>query len=69
MELKPYQQRVVDEKIELDKKLNALVAFFENPWWAKLAADEQARLRRQSEVMREYSDILGARIGAFNAEN
>jgi hypothetical protein len=62
----PHQQRVVDEKAELDEKLTKLVAFFDNPLWSNLAHDEQARLSRQSEVMREYSDILGKRIAAFN---
>ena len=63
----PHQQRVVDEKNELDEKLTKLVAFFSNPLWATLPSDEQARLSRQSEVMREYSDILGERIAAFPA--
>ena len=61
----PHQQRVVDEKNELDEKLTKLEAFFSNPLWATLPSDEQARLSRQSEVMREYSDILGERIAAF----
>lgn len=63
----PHQQRVVDEKADLDEKLTKLVAFFGNPLWATLPSDEQARLSRQSEVMREYSDILGERIAAFPA--
>lgn len=63
----PHQQRVVDEKAELDAKLTKLVAFFSNPLWETLPTDEQARLTRQSEVMREYSSILGERISAFQA--
>ena len=63
----PHQQRVVDEKAELDEKLTKLVAFFGNPLWATLPSDERARLSRQSEVMREYSEILGERIAAFSA--
>lgn len=63
----PHQQRVVDEKAELDEKLEKLIAFFSNPIWATLPSDEQARLSRQSEVMREYSNILGERIAAFLA--
>lgn len=65
--LAPHQQRVVDEKIELDKKATALSAFIGNsPIFLTLDAAEQERLREQNDVMWRYSEILGARIAAFN---
>lgn len=65
MSVQPHQQRVIDEKAELDEKLTKLVAFFGNPLWATLPIAEQERLSRQSEVMRQYSNILEERIAAF----
>lgn len=62
----PHQQRVVDEKKNLDENLSKLVSFInENPIFPKLPDAEQDRLTRQVEVMSEYSQILGQRIAAF----
>ena len=61
----PHQQRVIDEKTELDGKFNKLVAFFDNPLYKTLHIDEQARLAQQCEYMGKYSEILKDRIGAF----
>lgn len=61
----PHQQRVVDEKQELDVRLAALANFFLNPIFSKLLAAEQARMVRQAEAMRLYSEVLGERIDAF----
>jgi hypothetical protein len=50
--LQPHQQRVVDEKAELDKKANALSQFIgANPIFEKLDQAEQERLREQNDVM------------------
>jgi hypothetical protein len=66
-DLQPHQQRVVDEKSELDVKIVALTAFiYGNPLHAGLDMDEQDRLAAQLSVMAEYSDILAARIYNFN---
>jgi len=66
--MEPHQQRVVDEKTELDDKREKLSAFkASNPLYVKLPEDEQHRLSRQLAVMTEYSEILGERIGAFPA--
>lgn len=65
-ELHPHQQRVVAEKIELDKKVTALSEFIGNsPIFMTLDPAEQERLREQCEVMWQYSEILGQRIEAF----
>lgn len=65
--LQPHQQRVVDEKAELDKKAHALSDFIGNsPIFPTLERAEQSRLREQNDVMWLYSEILGRRIEAFN---
>jgi hypothetical protein len=67
-QLQPHQQRVVDEKTELDTKATALSKFIgESAIFPTLDAAEQERLKEQCEVMWEYSEILGARIAAFGS--
>lgn len=61
----PHQQRVIDEKSELDKKLVNLKVFIGGPIWRGLSEVEQSRLNRQLEAMTAYSNILGGRIGDF----
>jgi hypothetical protein len=64
--MQPHQQRVVDEKKELDDKLSKLTAFIsESPIFKNLTPDERKRLSDQHYHMQNYSDILGARIAAF----
>lgn len=68
MGLQPHQQRVVDEKKELDDKATKLSNFIgENPIFANIDAEEQERLKEQCEIMWQYSEILGKRIAAFAA--
>ena len=64
----PHQERVVQEKKELDEKLAKLDAFGRTDFYKTLPSDEQGRLNRQHSVMEEYSRILGERIAAFPAE-
>lgn len=61
----PHQQRVLDEKVELDSKLNALVMFLDTSFYRSLHIDEQARLAQQAEYMGQYSQVLKDRIAAF----
>lgn len=64
--MQPHQQRVVDEKTELDSKLTKLNQFIaENPLFQKLDDAERDRLFRQRTVMTHYSEILKQRIAAF----
>ena len=58
----PYQQRVIDEKAELDERLVKLLNF---PKFADLPQPEQDRMWRQAKHMKRYSDILGERIEAW----
>ena len=61
-----HQQRVLDEKRELDERLSKLDAFIlDNPLSLQLSGSEQERLARQSKAMAIYSGILGERIAAF----
>ena len=68
MSILPHQQRVIDEKAELDAKLGNLIPFLSSDACHSLPFDERNRLKRQAEVMEMYSGILGARIAAFNRE-
>ncbi len=63
--MQPHQERVVTEKKELDEKLEKLKTFLNGKTFQTLPEDEQSRLRIQSNLMRQYSDILGERIAAF----
>lgn len=64
--LPPHQQRVLDEKHELDERLSKLDAFIlDNPLFTKLPPNEQERLARQSKAMAVYSGILDERIACF----
>lgn len=62
----PHQQRVIDEKAELDFKIEKLDDFINrNALFLSLPEEEQARLVRQKYVMNDYSLILDERIAAF----
>lgn len=64
--LAPHQQRVVDEKTELDTKAKALSNFIGlSDTFVTLDPAEQERLKEQCEIMHQYSEILGKRIEAF----
>ena len=70
MEYQPHQQRVVDEKAELDAKLEKLAAFIgtkkaPSQVFILLPEAERMRLYAQCRVMAEYSNILCERIAAF----
>lgn len=66
-ELPPHQQRVVDERRELDERRDKLSAFYSTPIFHGLPESEQSRLLSQGVAMRSYSEILGERIAAFLA--
>ncbi len=66
--MQEFQQRVIDEKTELDEKLTKLRRFFVTPIFAGLPQAEQDLLTRQQVVMTSYSNILEARIALFNDE-
>lgn len=64
--LRPLQQRVLDEKQELDLRIIRLDEFIEHsPVLSKVPSDGQACLKRQLDVMHEISAVLGERIANF----
>lgn len=65
--LEPHQQRVVDEKAELDARLSKLTALVCSENFASIVPGkaERTRLITQEGFMQQYSDILAARIAAF----
>jgi hypothetical protein len=65
--MQPHQQRVVDEKAELDLKRDRLTEFLKGNIFASLAVDEQERLKRQLGIMELYSGVLAERIANFPA--
>ena len=60
-----FKQRVHDERIELESKINKLTTFVNSEVHQALNAAEKIRLRAQLAVMREYHDILIERIKFF----
>ncbi|CAN7306459.1 hypothetical protein LJR296_001445 [Cupriavidus necator] len=66
--LAQHQQRVVDEKADLDDKLVKLTEFMvRSPIFADLPMTERARLARQYSAMMEYNLVLGERIACFGS--
>jgi hypothetical protein len=62
----PHQERVVEEKKELDEKATKLSDFIGfSPVFDDIDPAEQERLKEQCEIMWQYSTILGQRIAAF----
>jgi hypothetical protein len=64
-DMQPHQQRMVDEKCQLDARRAKLMPFFDTPTFAGLDPAEQARLNTQALAMATYSHILTERIAAF----
>ena len=70
MPTETFQDRVRDEKMELDLKLRRLGQFIEqNPFFQDLDEIDQRLLRNQRMRMLDYSVILGQRIARFSKEN
>lgn len=67
MSLQPYQQRVVEEKADLDERLSKLRAFISHPDFFEHMTDEDKRVRlvRQEQALKMYSNILCKKIYAF----
>ena len=63
----PHQQRVIEEKRELDEKIQKLTAFIYSEKFVSIVSDDDERLllQQQDEVMRQYSRVLCNRIASF----
>jgi hypothetical protein len=66
--MKEHQQRVKDEKIELDYKREKLREFLYTDTFAKLNDGERGLLSAQYIIMGNYSDILQTRVEGFLPE-
>ena len=65
MPLEPYQQRVVDEKTELDERLRKLRAFAASDTFLALLPSDARLLGQQAMHMMDYSEVLRQRINNF----
>jgi hypothetical protein len=60
-----YQKRVAEEKAALDEKLERLSAFVNSPEFRDVPYDQKVLLEHQVVLMKEYSEVLSARIALF----
>lgn len=69
--MQPHQQRVVEEKTELDEKIMKLGEFVMQRFgvFDKLHIAERIRLMRQLSIMQLYSQVLEERIAAFEVSH
>jgi hypothetical protein len=65
MNVAPWQQRVVDERYELDEKRRKLANFIETATFKALPGAEQTRMLLQAHYMERYSWVLYERIQHF----
>jgi hypothetical protein len=60
--LPPHQQRVLDERRELEGRLDRLSVFLGTPAFEALPEAERQLLVKQSGAMVAYSDVLAERL-------
>lgn len=65
--MEAYQTRVVEEKQELDSRLEKLQLFVASTRFDGVPNSEQERMKRQLRIMKDYSQVLSERIDAFSA--
>lgn len=63
--MEEYQLRVVEEKSELDARIEKLHRFMMGSQYDKLSELKRDQLVRQHIAMSQYSGILGERINGF----
>lgn len=63
--MEAYQQRVIDEKRELDAKATRLAEFIKLDTYKQLDAQNRILLIKQRNIMYEYSRLLEQRIALF----
>lgn len=61
----PHEQRVIDEKADLDARAAKLATFLAGELFAGLPLVDQHLLALQHDAMGAYSYILGERIARF----
>jgi hypothetical protein len=70
MVYEPYQQRVIAERDELNRRMIILKDFRNpfNPVFAALSVAEKWLINRQNHAMKEYMSYLDERISLFSRE-
>ncbi len=63
--MESYQQRVVDEKQELDERRQHLKAFIWSDAFEGVGVEERTRMKFQAKLMEDLSAVLAERIQAF----
>ncbi len=63
--MEPFQQRVIDEKTELDARIKKLAVFLNSPMCFTLEPDDLVLIRQQYGLMVEYSNLLLKRMSRF----
>ena len=63
--LEAYQQRTVDELIELNRRAINLTIFRNSDSFNQVDSEEQKRLIKQLDIMQSYREILNERIDNF----
>jgi hypothetical protein len=63
--MQTHEIRVADEQSDLAKKVERLEGFIGTPTYHALSHAHQFLLRKQLLTMREYLDILNARMALF----
>jgi hypothetical protein len=63
--LQPHQQRVVQERDDLQERTTKLDAFIQSPLFKTVDPAEQTRLGRQSALMHDLLLLLNERIAVF----
>jgi len=66
--MKPFQERVVEERISLGEKVQKLFHFFDTEEWDRLSPHAQTLLEEQYQAMKSYYEILCKRIKLFKEE-
>ena len=64
--MQPHEQRVVDERNELEGKINKIWEFIGGDIWQSLNKVDQDLLAIQHNAMTAYSATLSARISRFS---
>lgn len=64
-----FKERLIQERSDLDDKLNKLLSFLMSETFEELSPIEQTLLEVQAYVMKAYSKVLAERIAIINAKN
>lgn len=62
-----YQDRVIEEKSQLDEKIAKLRVFIGGKTYLDLDGNDQILLNRQLGIMEQYSEVLDDRIKYFTS--